>query len=424
MLTRFFPRQGWRGALLAACALALPVVALFPNTVTAQGGYYQETKLVSDVAGEARFTDPNLVNSWGIAHSPSGPWRVADNGTGLVTTYLGDGTPQSQVITVPPPGGSPAGTTAAPTGNVYNPVNGSEPFDFDITANGRTGPAIFAFDTEDGTISGWNPGVDATNAILVVDRSKVGAGAVYKGLAYGRDNSGVDFLYAANFRFGTVEQFDNQFHLVQSFTDPQLANTCPQPGQCFAPFGIRNQGGVLVVTYALQQPGKHDDQAGPGNGFVDLFDFDGHLLARFASHGALNSPWGLTFAPSDFGPFSGAFLVGNFGDGRINAFNPNNGAFLGPLRDSNGNPITINGLWGTAFGNDGQAGAHNQLFFASGLNDEANGLFGRIDFVFGSTPSTSGGSATSGTSTSGAGHETDGRFGNAILHPSSAAQHR
>jgi uncharacterized protein (TIGR03118 family) len=368
---------------MAACALTLPIVALLPSTAAAQGGSYQETKLVSDLSGVARFTDPNLVNSWGLAHSPSGPWRVADNGTGKVTSYLGDGTPLSTVITVPPPAGSPAGTTAAPTGNVYNPVNGSEPLDFDIHANGRTGPAIFVFDTEDGTISAWNQQVDPTQAILVADRSKVGSGAVYKGLAYGRDSSGVDFLYAANFRFGTVEQFDNQFHLVRSFTDPALANTCPLPGQCYAPFGIRNQGGVLVVTFALQDAAKHDDVRGAGHGFVDLFDFDGHLQARFASQGPLNSPWGLTFAPSDFGPFSGAFLVGNFGDGRINAFNSNNGAFLGPLRDRNGNPITINGLWGIAFGNDGQAGAHNQLFFASGLNDEANGLFGRIDFVFG-----------------------------------------
>jgi uncharacterized protein (TIGR03118 family) len=382
MLTRFSPRCCLHQVLLATSALALLVMALVPNTAMASGGFYQETNLVSNVPGVARFTDANVVNSWGIAHSPSGPWRVADNGTGKVTSYLGDGTPQSPIITVPPPGGSPAGTTATPTGNIYNPVNGSEPFDFDITSNGRTGPAIFAFDTEDGTISGWNPGMNATHAILVVDRSKVGAGAVYKGLAYGRDNSGVDFLYAANFRFGTVEQFDNHFHLVQSFTDRQLANDCPLPGQCYAPFGIRNQNGVLVVTFALQDAAKHDDVAGAGHGFVDLFDFDGHLLARFASHGALNSPWGVTFAPSDFGPFSGAFLVGNFGDGRINAFNPTNGAFLGSLRDRNGTPITINGLWGIAFGNDGQAGAHNQLFFASGLNDEADGLFGRIDFKF------------------------------------------
>ncbi|HEX6122837.1 MAG TPA: TIGR03118 family protein, partial [Ktedonobacterales bacterium] len=265
MRMRFFPRWCQRALLMAICALALLVLALGPNTVTAQGGFYQVTKLVSNVSGTARVTDPNLVNSWGLARSPSGPWRVTDNGTGVVTSYLGDGTRLSPVVTVPPPAGSPPGTTAKPTGNVYNPVNGSEPFDFTIQANGRTGPAIFVFSTEDGTLSGWNSQIDATHAIRVVDRSNVDA--VYKGLAYGRTNTGLDSLYATNFHAGTVEQFDNHFRLVRSFTDPQLANNCPLPGQCYAPFGIRNQGGVLVVTFALQAPGKEDDQAGPGNGF-------------------------------------------------------------------------------------------------------------------------------------------------------------
>jgi uncharacterized protein (TIGR03118 family) len=240
-----------------------------------------------------------------------------------------------------------------------------------------SGPSTFPFSTEDGTISGWNPSVDPINAILAVDRSGVGAGGVYKGLALG-GSGGADFVYATNFRFGTVEMFNAQFQLVHSFTDPALASDCPLPGQCFAPFGTQNIGGKLYVTYALQDAAKHDDVAGPGNGFIEVFDTQGHLLSRFASHGTLNSPWGIALAPSDFGQFSGDLLVGDFGDGRINAFDLQTGGFVGQLANKMGKPITINGLWGLAFGNDGQAGASDELFFASGLNDEADGLFGKI----------------------------------------------
>jgi uncharacterized protein (TIGR03118 family) len=305
---------------------------------------------------------------------------VADNATGKATAYRGNGAPfptfgSPLVVSVPPPaGGSPP---AAPTGTVFNSASETNPSEFVISENERSGASTFLFATEDGTLSGWNPNVDPTNAILTVDRSHVGTGVVYKGLALGRSGNS-DFLYATNFRFGTVEMFDKHFHLVRSFTDATLANDCPFPGQCFAPFGIQNILGELYVTYALQKPGKHDDQAGPGNGFVDVFDTRGHLLRRFASHGTLNSPWGLALAPEAFGTFSNDLLIGNFGDGRINAFDLNTGAFRGQLADNVGNPIAINGLWGIAFGNDGLAGASDELFFASGLNDEANGLFGTI----------------------------------------------
>jgi uncharacterized protein (TIGR03118 family) len=207
----------------------------------------------------------------------------------------------------------------------------------------------------------------------------VGAGAVYKGLAIASLASGT-FIYATNFRFGTVEMFDSTFHLVRSFTDSKLANTCPLPNQCYAPFGIQNINGNLYVTFALQDAARHDDVSGPAHGFVDVFDTDGNLIRRLVSHGRLNSPWGLALAPADFGPFSNDLLVGNFGDGRINVIDPNNGAFLGQLRDQAGNPITIDDLWALVFGNGANAGGTNELFFTAGINDEADGLFGKIDF--------------------------------------------
>jgi len=339
-------------------------------------GFYQQTNLVSDIAGAARLTDPELVNSWGQSHSPTGPWVVSDNGTGVATMYQGNGKAVPPVITIPPPAGSSAGTTATPTGNVFNNTN-----DFVVSQNGKSSPSQFIFATEDGTISGWDPAVNPTHAILEVDRSMVKQdavqGAVYKGLAIGQNGSH-NFIYATNFRFGTVEMFNAQFQLVSSFTDPQLSKDCPRPGQCFAPFGIQNINGKLYVTFALQDPAKHDDVAALGNGFVDIFDTNGQMIRRLISQGPLNSPWGLALAPNNFGQFSNDLLVGNFGDGAINVFNLQTGAFLGRLIDQSGKPIAIDGLWGLAFGNGGQAGARNTLFFAAGINHEADGLFGSI----------------------------------------------
>jgi uncharacterized protein (TIGR03118 family) len=276
------------------------------------------------------------------------------------------------VVIIPPPKGSPAGTTSAPTGNVFNGTS-----DFVVHKNGLSGPSLFIFDTEDGTIAGWNPNVDLTHAVLAVDRSSTGA--IYKGLALGSNASG-NFLFATNFHAGVVEVFNAQFKLVGSFTDQALFHTCPLPNQCYAPFGIQNIGGLLYVTFALQDAAKHDDVAGPGHGFVDVFDTNGHLIKRLASHGPLNSPWGLALAPANFGPFSNALLVGNFGNGHINAFNPQTNAFLGQLRDGGGRPIVIDGLWGLSFGNGGLAGPTNVLFFSAGIADESHGLFGSIKF--------------------------------------------
>jgi uncharacterized protein (TIGR03118 family) len=362
--------------LTTALAIAVLLLLLPPVAVGAQGGgFYQQENLVSDLPNFAQFRDKSLVNPWGLSHSPNGPWQVSDNGTGLSTQYTSDGKQAPPAVTIPTPAGV---KTAAPTGNVFNST-----VDFVISKNGKSFARQFIFATEDGTIAGFNPNVGSTHAILAVDRSAVSqggfTGAVYKGLALATSSSG-NFLFATNFRFGMVEKFDAQFNLVASFTDTALASDCPIPGppaQCFAPFGIQSINNQLYVTFALQDAAHHDDVRGLGNGFVDVFDTNGTLIRRFASRGTLNSPRGLALAPANFGKFSNDVLVGNFGDGRINAFDPT-GAFLDQLRDGNGNAITINGLWGLAFGNGGLAGATNTLFFAAGFNDEADGLFGSI----------------------------------------------
>jgi len=363
---------------IAMLLLMLVPVAASAKTNTANG-FYQQTNLVSnrtDVG--AKFQDPNLLNPWGLSHGPTTPWWVSDNGAGVATLYNGQGQAfplaSPLVVTIPPPASSP-GTTAAPTGNVFNGTSG-----FVVSTASGSGPSRFIFATEDGTISGWNPAADLHHAILEVDRSTIGLGAVYKGLAIASTASGT-FIYATNFRFGTVEMFDSSFNLVGSFTDPKLANTCPLPNQCYAPFGIQTINGNLYVTFALQNAEKHDDVAGPAHGFVDVFDTSGNLIRQLILHGRLNSPWGLAHAPADFGLFSNALLVGNFGNGRINAYDLNTGEFLGQLRDQTNAPITIDDLWALGFGNDANAGLHNELFFTAGINDEADGLFGKIAFV-------------------------------------------
>jgi uncharacterized protein (TIGR03118 family) len=250
-----------------------------------------------------------------------------------------------------------------------------------ITENSSSAASLFLFATEDGTISGWNFQVDPTHAILEVDNSSPGGvdgsplGAIYKGLASGSNDSD-NFIYATNFRDGVVEMYDGKFNFVKSFTDPSITPDASSPG--FAPFGIRNINGQLFVTFALQDADREDDVAGAGNGFVDIFDTNGTFIKRFASQGTLNSPWGLALAPANFGKFSNALLVGNFGDGRINAFDSSTGAFLGQLQDNQGQPISIEGLWTLTFGNGGLAGQTNDLFFSAGIDDENHGLFGRI----------------------------------------------
>lgn len=328
---------------------------------------YKQTNLVSDGAVAAAVTDPNLKNPWGSADFPGGPIWIADNGTGVSTLYDGLGNIVPLTVTIPPPHGAPAGTKATPTGMVWNP--NSQQF---LVAPQLA--ALFIFATEDGTISGWNAMANQHTAVLKVDNSEGGNGAVYKGLALATNSTGV-FLYATNFRAGTIDVFNSKFQQVKlsgSFTDPNIPSG-------YAPFGIALIDGNLFVTYALQDAAKHDDQKGPGRGFVDVFDTDGNLISRFASHGALNSPWGIARAPLNFGPASGRILIGNFGDGRINIFD-SNGSFDGQLSDPTHKAITIDGLWSIRFGT-GEAANPNKLYFTAGTNGEADGLFGSLQVV-------------------------------------------
>ena len=336
-----------------------------PVTVTATIGLsftYVERKLVSDVPGLAEHTDPNLLNPWGIAFSSTSPFWISDNHAGVSTLYNGSGQAQALVATIPPPaGGTPP---AAPTGVVYN-----------NTPDFLVGPGLsarFIFATEDGTIASWSSG---SAAVLKADNSA--SGAVYKGLALG-SSGGHNYLYAANFHAGQVDVFDGSYALATlagSFSDPTLPAG-------FAPFNVQNIGGQLFVTYAMQDGEQHDDVSGPGNGFVNVFDTSGHLLKRFASNGPLNSPWGVALAPAGFGGFSQALLIGNFGDGRVNAFDPATGQFLGLLLDASGSPIANRGLWDLKFGNGGQGGDTHTLYFTAGIaaggSVEDHGLFGSI----------------------------------------------
>jgi uncharacterized protein (TIGR03118 family) len=337
---------------LAAAGLMLAVVF----STTAHAGYMQ-TNLVSNVSGQAAFTDPNLVNPWGMAYSATSPFWVSDNGTGVSTLYDGSGSKQALTVTIP---SAAAGGTARPTGQVFN---GGAGFNGDR----------FLFATEDGTIAGWR-GALGTTAELVVNNTA--AGANYKGLAIGSNGAGT-FIYAANFHTGNIDVYDSIFapaFLPGAFTDPTLPAG-------YAPFNIQNLGGSLFVTYAQQDANAQDDVAGAGHGFVDVFDTSGNLQQRLISGGVLDSPWGVALAPADFGEFSNDLLVGNFGDGLINAFDPLTGALLGTLKDGKGNPILIDGLWALGFGNGAGAGLGNELFFTAGPNGETDGLFGKLSAV-------------------------------------------
>ena len=344
----------------------LPVFLLGAAILIAQPrrDVYLEHGLVSDLPAQAEHQDKNLVNPWGMSSSPTSPIWVSDNGTGLVTVYDGAGKPAPAespiVVTVPPPSGA---GPSAPTGQVFNSTTG---FLLD-----NVNKAIFLFATEDGTIAGWNPLVNAGEiAKIKVDNSS--SGAVYKGLALATNSLGFSFLYATNFTQHRIDWFTTDFAPVNS-PGAFLDVTIPMD---FAPFNIQNINGLLYVTYA-RQLGK-DDVPGDGNGYVNVFDPNGNLVRRLISNGPLNSPWGLALAPLDFGEFSNALLVGNFGNGHINAFDLSTGAFLGEMIGPSGQPLVIDGLWALLFGNGGQGGDLGVLYFTAGIDDEAHGLFGEI----------------------------------------------
>lgn len=358
-------------ALMTSCGavfmLSLTSAGLVASSAApASATEFQQTNLVSDIPGLAAITDPNLVNAWGISESSMSPFWISDNGTGVSTLYAVPGaTPPVQKLglTVTIPGGSP---TSAPTGQVFNTTAG-----FSLGASGK---ALFIFDSEDGVISGWN-GSLGTNAIVTVPNT---TGAVYKGLAISNLTPALGAaLYATDFHNGSIDVFDSSFTSVTlpgTFTDPNLPLG-------YAPFNDAVLNGQLYVTFAKQDGARHDDVAGPGNGFVDVFDLYGNLISRLISNGALNSPWGLALAPAGFGSLGGDLLVGNFGDGTINAYDPTTGAFKGTLDEINGQPLMIDGLWGLIFGNGAAGGSPGTLYFTAGLNDEADGLFGSLTAV-------------------------------------------
>ncbi|MBS0584463.1 MAG: TIGR03118 family protein [Proteobacteria bacterium] len=338
-------------------------------------GTYQLHMLVSDGSVAADHVDANLVNAWGVAFNPFGVVWVANNHTGTSTLYDGAGNPLSLVVAIPSPADASGGS---PTGIVFNASTG-----FTVSNGTTTGASRFIFATEDGVIAGWAPNVDGTHALRAVDNSA--GGAVYKGLALSAGGSG-QLLYATDFHNGKVDVFDSKFAPASlpagAFVDAKIP-----PG--FAPFGIQAINGDVYVTYAMQDADKHDDVHGPGLGYVDVYDPNGKLLHRVVSRDPLNAPWGLALAPAGFGRLGGSLLVGNFGDGRINAYDPISGTLLGRLRDVQHVPVKIDGLWGIAFGSGSAGQPVDTLFFAAGPGGEEHGVYGRIDVL------TSGSTATS-----------------------------
>jgi uncharacterized protein (TIGR03118 family) len=326
---------------LAFLASLVVMVGLIPSPAAAQ---YAITNLVSNQKGKAKHQDKDLVNAWGISFFPGNPLWVSDNGTGKSTLYDNHGVKQGLVVTIPPASGSGLGS---PTGQVANGTT-----DFKVSGN----PALFIFATLDGTISGWNSG---TSAVIAVTAA---SGTSYSGLAIGQ-SKGANFLFAADEAHNKVDIYDGSFKLLGSFTDKKLSG--------FNPYGIQNINGQLFVTFV---------NSFYGNGVVDIFDTTGKLIKALTKSTHLNAPWGLALAPKNFGPASNALLVGNLGDGRINAFNAKTGKFMGPLKDTTNKVIRIDGLWGLIFGGGGVSGKPNQLFFTAGPTGYANGLFGVINF--------------------------------------------
>jgi uncharacterized protein (TIGR03118 family) len=344
------------------------IVALTLSATTlasAADSAYQQHNLVTDGFITADHTDANLVNSWGIAFNPTGAVWIANNHSGTSTLYDGAGNPVPLIVQIPGP--ITSADPGAPTGIVFNNTTG-----FPVTKGTAKAASAFIFATEQGTLAGWAFSIDSTHAITVVDNSKYGA--IYKGLALGAGGNG-SLLYATDFHNNKIDVFDNTFAPVKlsgKFADPYIPRG-------FAPFGIQAINGNIYVTFAKQDADREDDVQGRGLGFVDVFDPNGNLLRRVATRGALNAPWGLALAPAGFGKFSNRLLVGNFGDGIINAYDVATGQFVGRLRGKDHRPLVIDGLWGLAFGNGFAAQPVNTLFFTSGPSHEEHGLYGRIN---------------------------------------------
>lgn len=368
------------GFLLGLVCLGL----FFISSAHAQTNSYKQTNLVSDTAGMAANMDAKLVNPWGIAFVPNNPFWISDNNSGFTTLYDQTGALNGSFTIAPPHGSS---NPATPTG-IVAPPNGAG-----FNVNGQA--ALFIFDTEDGTISGWTGGA---SSILAVDNSAIpsaAAGAVYKGLALVKNATG-SFLLATNFRSSKVEIYDNTFKQTQilgpgAFNDPALPAVPTGSGSPgYAPFGVKvisvNNTQMVVVTYALQDTPMHDPLHIAGAGFVDLFSMDGTMVRRITSDSHLNAPWGVVIPPAGFGSLAGDLLVGNFGDGTINAYNFATGAFIDQMKDQTGAPITNVSLWDMVFGGGGPSGDPNTMYITAGLANEAHGVFAKITPNAAATP--------------------------------------
>jgi uncharacterized protein (TIGR03118 family) len=336
--------------------IGLPFLAAVMFTAaSARADTYSWTNFQSDIPGVAQHVDPNLVNPWGMAASGGGTIWVSDNGTGVSTLYGQDGTANSLVVEIPRSARNRG--TANPTGVVFNSTSS-----FPVTKNGTSLPARFIFVSEDGVISGWNPTLDGTHAIVAVDNGTNNGinRAIYKGATLGVANNH-NFLYATDFHTGKVHTFDENFHQVNpnGFVDPDLPAG-------YAPFGIRNFNGEIFVTYAKQDHRREDDVACAGCGFVNVFDTSGNFLRHLTSNGNLNAPWGLALV-------EGELWVGNFGDGLINVYDPMSGAFIETLVRLDGTPLQFDGLWDMLPAQNGGG-----VFFTAGIADEEHGLFGLI----------------------------------------------
>jgi uncharacterized protein (TIGR03118 family) len=334
-----------------ALALIAPAIsASAPARPPVRSGF-EAVALVSNHPGVAATYDPDLVNAWGISHPPHGPLWVSDNGTNKTTLY--DRQTGAKVpLTVKIVHGG------APTGQVFVPQEDDGDVDFPVQKNGASGPSIFIFVTEAGAIEGWNPNVDPDHAVVAADLSA--QDAVFKGVALGHEK-----LFAADFHNNKVEVFDDQFHQINAFTDPSLPKG-------FAPFNIARLNDLYYVAFAKREKGGDDEVDRPGLGYVDVFSGTGQLMKHLIANDPLDAPWGMTIAPKGFGAFSGALLVGNFGNGEINAFDPNSGEFLGTLTRPGGRPLKIDGLWAL------EAGPDNAVTFSAGPNGESDGLVGQI----------------------------------------------
>ena len=353
-----------KGPIMLVISICL---SAFPSTI-AWAQHYTQTNLVSNQPGVALTTDPNLQNAWGLVHGPATPWWVSNNAGGTSTLYTGAGVIVPLVVKIPNAPSQPA--PGSPTGVMFN----GSATDF-LLAPGK--PAIFLWVTEDGTVQGWNPGIQLTTAVIEVDNSQLPNamnGAVYKGATIAEIN-GEKFILAANFRSGRVDVFDTDFEQQNSFRGKFDDGSIPQG---FAPFNVQGYGPNIYVTYAQQDAAKHDPVGGAGLGFVDVFSAGGRLLGRLQHGDWFNAPWGVVLTPADFGEFSHTLLVGNFRGGTIAAFNPLTGQFLGNVLNPDGSTLNIDGLWGLGFGNGGNSGPGNTLFFTAGPDNETNGLFGTL----------------------------------------------